>query len=305
MQHRLIAFLWCLFPLLAGAAPAASTQPVAANPPAQQPERVVMARVGADEITVDEFMRFLAQHPDSVSKAATPAGKAGLLRKAIANHLLTQAMGKEGLLPGGKTTPDDYQKAFPKLAAKHFPLPPAPDEKSLHQYYLDHQQDFGIPATVRLSQIQFRFPEPASEQDKAATKKRAEAALHRLEGGESFAKLAGELTEYARAKPSQGDLGFIPRQEDPWLVKALAGMKVGQHTGVLESPVGYEILLITEEREAIITPFPKVRDKIAQQMQIDRQNQLRDAYVKELAKKVKVEIVLDDLKKEFAKGIFP
>ena len=90
----------------------------------------------------------------------------------------------------------------------------------------------------------------------------------------------------------------------------MAGEGVGWHESRpayrrRESPVGYEILLITEEREAIITPFPKVRDKIAQQMQIDRQNQLRDAYVKELAKKVKVEIVLDDLKKEFAKGIFP
>jgi parvulin-like peptidyl-prolyl isomerase len=266
-----------------------------------------MARIGADEITVQEFMQFLSHNPSQISEMLTPAGKANLLRKAIANRLLIQEMGKEGLL-SGKPTPDDYQKAFPKLAAKHFPLPPVPDKESLHQYYLDHQQDFSIPAAVRLSQIQFRFSEQAkqvSAEDKAATKKRAEAALHRLEKGESFAKLAGELTEYPRAKPSQGDLGFIPRQEDPWLEKALAGVKAGQHTGILESPVGYEILMLTEEREAIITPFPEARDKVAQRMQLDRQNQLRDAYVKELAKKVKVEILSDDLKEEFSKGIFP
>jgi parvulin-like peptidyl-prolyl isomerase len=279
-------------------------KPVAANPPSQKPERVVMARVGSDEITVEEFMQFLSSNPGRVGEAITPAGKAGLLRTAIANRLLTQAMSKEGLLPE-KSTPDDYKKAFPKLAEKHFPLPPVPDEKLLRQYYLDHQQEFGIPAAVRLSQIQFRFPEKAGAEDKAAAKKRAEAALRRLEEGESFAKLADELTEYPPAKSAHGDLGFVSRQVDPWLEMALAGVKVGQHTGVLESPVGYEFLLITEERDAIVSPFPEVRDKIALQMQLDRQNQLRDAYVKELAKNVKVEIVLDDLKKEFAKGIFP
>jgi parvulin-like peptidyl-prolyl isomerase len=304
MRYRLIAILWCLFPLLAGAATTMATPQRTANPGSSSPERVVMARVGPDEITVQEFMQFLASNPDQLSKTTTPAGKADLLRKAIANRLLVQEMGKEGLLPE-KATPNDYQKAFPKLAEKHFPLPPAPDEKSLRQYYLDHQQEFGIPAAVRLSQIQFRFPEKAGAEDKAAARKRAEAALRRLEGGESFAKLADELTEYPPAKLAHGDLGFVSRQVDPWLEMALAGVKVGQHTGVLESPVGYEFLLITEEREAIVSPFPDVRDKIAQQMQLDRQNQLRDAYVKELAKNVKVEIVQDDLKKEFAKGIFP
>ncbi len=263
-----------------------------------------MARVGPNEITVQEFMKFLSDNADQVAEATTAAGKAKLLRKAIANILLVQAMGKEGFLPK-KATPEDYQMALVKQAKKHFPAPPVPDEKSLRQYYLDHPQMFGIPASVRLSQIQFRFPEQASAEAKAATKKRAEAALRRLEGGESFAKLAGELTEYLPAKQSQGDMGFIPSQVDPWLVKALAGVKVGQHTGILESPVGYELLLITEERAAITTPFPDVRDKIAQQMQLDKQNQLRDAYVKELAKTVKVEIVSDDLKEEFAKGIFP
>ena len=305
MRYRLIAILWCVLPISAGAntASTATPQRVTSQPSAPQ-ARVVMARVGPDEITVQEFMKFLAENSDQVAEATTTDGRVKLLRKAIANRLLVQAMDKDGLLPK-KATPEDYQKAFPKLAKKHFPAPPVPDEKSLHQYYLDHQQAFGIPASVRLSQIQFRFPEKASAEDKAAAKKRAEAALRRLEGGESFAKLAGELTEYPPAKQSQGDLGFIPLQVDPWLVKALAGVKVGQHTGILESPVGYELLLITEERAAITTPFPDVRNKIAQQMQLDKQNQLRDAYVKELAKTIKVEIVSDDLKEEFAKGIFP
>ena len=85
----------------------------------------------------------------------------------------------------------------------------------------------------------------------------------------------------------------------------MAGVNVGQHTGIVEYPTGYDILMVTEEREAIITPFPEARDKVAKRMQADGQNRLRAAYVKELAKKTKVEIVQDELKEAFAKGIFP
>ena len=97
-------------PALGGrAATPAATRPGADSPPAQQHERVVLARVGADEITEKELMRFLAKNPSRPGKVTTPAGKAELLRTAIANRLLMQAMVNEGLLPE-KPTPDDYQK---------------------------------------------------------------------------------------------------------------------------------------------------------------------------------------------------
>ncbi|WP_295402330.1 peptidyl-prolyl cis-trans isomerase [uncultured Thiocystis sp.] len=279
--------------------PAAQTE----QAPKEMP-RVIMARVGTREITVEEFMGFLAKNPTRVKEATTDEGKAGLLREAIGNELLMLAMREEGLLPENPTEADQ-KKAFVQLINKHFPPPPTPDDATLRDYYQKHTSDFGIPASVRLSQIQIRVKESPSEEDKANARQRAEAALARIEAGESFAAIAAELSENPRAKANQGDVGFVWRDGNAWLTQSLKGLKKGEHTGVLESPVGYDILMLTDEREAIITPFEEARDSVAKKLQVKQQAQARNAYVKQLADRVGVEIVLDEMKGSFPNGVFP
>lgn len=302
----LIMVLWAV-PMLAGAAlstneaaPAKTVVPTAS----QQHERVVMARVGAYEITVQEFMEHLAKHAAWVNAVKTPKGKAQFLRILIRNSLLTQAMQKEGLI-SENPSPDEFRKAFQKFATEHFPLPKAPDEKTLKAFYQAHLDRYSIPDTVRLSQIQIRLPENATEEQRKEARKRAEAALQRIEQGEAFADVAAEVTEHPRGKQTKGDLGYFPRAGSAWLEKALQGLAKGDHTGVMEAPGRYDIYLITEEKEAITTPFDEVRDQVTRDWQFTEQNRLRDAYAKQLAAKVKVEIVEDDLKPYFTKGIFP
>ncbi|MBK5967068.1 hypothetical protein CCR95_24115 [Thiocystis minor] len=282
-----------------------------APPPAVQDEQapkemppVIMARVGSREISVQEFMGFLAKNPTRVKEATTPEGKAGLLREAIGNELLMLAMREEGLLPENPTEADQ-KKAFIKLMSKHFPPPPTPDDATLRDYYQKHMADFGIPASVRLSQIQIRVKESPSDEEKADARKRAEAALARIEAGESFAAVAAELSENPRAKANQGDVGFVWREGSAWLDQALQGLKKGEHTGVLESPAGYDILMLTDEREAIITPFDEARESVVKKFQVKQQAEARNAYVKQLADRVGVEIVLDEMKGSFPNGVFP
>lgn len=274
--------------------------------PAAKPPRVVMLRIDGEEITVQDYVNFLQRNQAYVQLSMSPEGKAGAVRAVIANVLLREDIKQKGLLPGSeKATAATLGAAYVKLAEQHFPLPPPPDENEAYQFYLDHRQDYGIPEMVRVSQIQFRIPEGAGEEQKAAARARALAALRRLEAGESFAKLAGELTENPQAKLPQGDLGFLPREGDPWLTEAVQGLKVGEHTKAVESPVGYEILTVTEVREALITPYANVRNKVIQRMRAEAQAKQRDAYVKELAKTTKIEIVQEELKPLFPNGVFP
>jgi peptidylprolyl isomerase len=275
--------------------------------PAAKPPRVVMLRINGEEITVQDYVNFLQRNQTYVQRSmSSPEGKAEAVRAVIANVLLREDLKQKGLLPDSeKPTVAELGKAYEKLAEQYFPLPPPPDEDEAYQFYLDHRQDYGIPEMVRISQIQFRFPEGASEEQKAAAKKRAEAALKLLEAGEPFAKLAGELTENPQAKPPKGDIGFLPRERDPWLKGAIEGLKVGEHTKVIESPVGYEILMVTVVREALITPYANVRNKVIRRMRAEVQAKQRDAYVKELAKTTKIEIVQVELKPLFPNGVFP
>lgn len=296
----------------AGSSEPQPTPPTANNAedPAAQPgqapkmEPVVMARVGSVTITVEDFMRFLSKNPSKVREATTVEGKAALLKIAIENRLLLGAMRQEGLIDDN-TKPQDLQMAFGKFASMHFPPPPVPDDKTLRAYYDAHRDDFGIPAAVRLTQIQIRLPDPATEEDKSAARARAEAALKRIEAGEAFGDVAAEVTERLETRPHKGDVGFVYHEGHEWLEKALAGLQVGQHTGVLESPAGFDILLLTETRDAVVTPFDQAREAVAKKMQEDGQAEARAAYIKKLADTVEISIELDSLKNAYPNGIFP
>lgn len=272
-----------------------------AGPPA---EDVVMVRVGPDAITVDDFMAHVTARPDRIAESATPAGKAELLRTLIADRLLRQAMALDGLVPENPT-PDTWRQALATFADKHYPLPPVPDVQALETYYLEHRNDFGIPETVRVTQIQFRVPDNATEDQISLTRARADAALARLRAGEPFGELAAQLTENPAARDTGGDLGFLPKQGDPWLEAALKGLDVGEHGSVVESPAGFEILMVTDQRDAIISPFEQVKEYVARILQTSQQEQARKDYIRALAAKTEIVVELDELKDQLTHPIFP
>lgn len=281
-------------PASSTALPADSQQPAA---PQQQPAQsapVVMARVGQQEITAAEYMSYISKDPRLLDKATSPTGRTEILREMIDQLLLQDAMKREGLLeaePGRPISQAEFLPAYTKLAEEHFPLPEPYSEKEVYQYYLDHKESFGIPATVRITQIQFRLPKKPTAEDREATRARADAALKRLKAGELFDKVAAELTESPRGRLTGGDLGFLPVAQDPWLAAAVRGLKVGQFSDVLESPVGYEIIQVTDRREAIISPFWNVYDQVNDKMRFEAQRRAQRAYIKDLANETNVTIL--------------
>ena len=191
----------------------------------------------------------------------------------------------------------DYLQAYQQLSGRYFPKPTAiPPEAELYQYYQQHPDLFGIPAMVRVSQIQFRYPENADEKTKAAVKAKAEDALKRLQAGESFSVLAEQLTENPLGKVTKGDMGFMQPEKDAWLKKAVEGLSVGQFSKVLESAVGYEIILVQDKRDAMVAPYANVRDNIISRVQQDAQAKAREDYAWKLAKQIVVTVEMPELK---------
>lgn len=289
---RLAAFWFLALFACAGRAQAAGAP---AGPRATAtPERVVLARIGGDdEITAAELVRFASRDIRLLKAARDPARKADLLKEMIRLRLFARAMTDEGLVAAGagkQPSRAAWRKAQAQLKARHFPYPPPPTEEDAVQYYERHKENFGIPRMVRITQIQFRYPEGATERQKEAARARAEAVWRRLEAGESL-EVVGALTENLNAREAKGDLGFLPADTDPWLSKALAGIGKGEHTGVLASPVGYEVMAVTDERAPMIMPFESVREPVMEQMRRDRQKRARNLYARQLAEKYGVEIL--------------
>jgi parvulin-like peptidyl-prolyl isomerase len=284
-----------------------STGQAAGRPAPEAPEvpEVVMARVGERNITVAQFMKYITQDTRLVLKARTVPGKTEILREMILDRLLEEAMAREGLLPKDRAPkPQEYMQAYQQLASRHFPKSDAtPAEEELYRYYQQHPEFFGVPAMVRISQIQFRIPEKADDKTKAEVRAKAEDALKRLRAGEAFPALAEALTENPQAKVAKGDLGFLQPEKDAWLNKAVEGLAVGQVSAVLESPVGYEILLLQDKRDAMVAPYANVRDSVLQRIRQEAQAKMREDYAWKLAGQVGVTVELPELKGAIPPGI--
>lgn len=245
---------------------------------ADDPARIV-ARVGEQNITLADFRQFVLQ-TGLGDELRTKAGQVKVLRKMIEDRLLHKAAEQERSA-SGPFAPEDYATALQKLTDAHFPAPALPEEAVLRAYYDANKEQFGIPEMVRLTQIQFRTDR---DQPNAPTaRQRAEQALQRLEAGEEFAKVATELTENPRARDMGPDRGFLPRNVEIWLREAVRGLQPGQRTGIISSPVGYEILLVTDWRAPLLADFEAVRGKVADQWRTEQQQQARERYLKTLA----------------------
>ncbi len=281
-------------PSLVNPAQAQSAAESPANPPSSPVaeklavEKAVLAKVGERNLTVDDFRRF-AISAGLGDLARVPSGQVKLLRLMIEEALLDKALELEGLIKSDAAEPGVRTNAMGNLQQKYFPLPPMPDEVAMRAYYEANREQFGIPEQVRIVQIQFR-----TDQDKPTgltARERAAQALKRLESGEDFRKVATELTESPRGRELGPDRGFLPRNAEPWLRDAVKELTPGQRTGIVQSPAGYEILLISDWRTPLIADFDVVRITVGEQMRQAIQKQAREAYIKTVAQKVEVKIL--------------
>lgn len=288
----------------AGAVPQATPQ--LAAPKAMKPETVIMLKVNGRPLSVQDYASFLQRNQAYVQAAMTSdGGKKRAIQAMIGATLMHEDLltHKDWVPDGDKSSKEVMTEAYQKLGDLHFPRPAEPSEEALYAYYQAHEKDFGIPETVRLSQIQIVLPEKATDKQKAEAKARADKALERVKAGEDFGTVAAQLTENKLARLPRGDLGYMSMSQNEWLMQAVQGLKVGEHTAVLTSPVGYEILLLTDRRPAIASPYANVRQKIIRIMTDEAVNQARDTYMAGLATKARIEIIQPELKELFPNGV--
>lgn len=253
----------------------------------------ILARVGNHNIVLKDFHEFGLQ-AGLGQDLQTQTGRVRVLRKMIEEALLNKGVEQESSTPG-PLSQEEYAAGLQRLQDRHFPPPPAPDDSVLRAYYDANREEFGIPEMVRLIQIQFRNDRDQSGGSTA--RQRAEQTLQRLEKGEDFSKVAEELTENPRARDTGPDRGFVARNAEPWLRDAMRGLQPGQRTGIVQSPVGYELLLLTDWRAPLIADFQAVRTKVVDRWRAEQQRQARDRYLRMLAQKIGVVVNEKELEK--------
>lgn len=136
-------------------------------------------------------------------------------------------------------------------------------------YYSDNPDLFSKPDKIHTRHILFRVGPDASAAQREAAREKAVAAHQRAMAGEDFAALAVELSEGPNASKG-GDLGFTARGQ---MVKsfddAVWVLGVGEISGVVESDLGYHVILVEEivpgQTVSIEEVRPLVMDLLRQQ----------------------------------------
>lgn len=151
-------------------------------------------------------------------------------------------------------------------------------EEEARQYYLTHQREFALPATVTLREILVEVPAEnrqgqagvnVAKDDQAA--QRAADIRKRIVGGADFATVAAEVSSSA-SKSNGGLIGPIAIGDlSPALQKLLEQMKPGDITEPLRVTRGYQILKLETLKPSTVPAFEGVRDLAAEKVTAERQ----------------------------------
>ncbi|MDY0211888.1 MAG: peptidyl-prolyl cis-trans isomerase [Desulfuromonadaceae bacterium] len=158
--------------------------------------------------------------------------------------------------------------------------------REVRDYYTAHMDDYQRPAQIRLSRISL----PLGSQGNA-TYAQAEAMRKELVAGRSVEEIVA--AQPATLQVDGGDMGYFkPGELSPVFNEALAGLKAGQVTDILQSADVLHLLRVEESSSGRVAAFEEVKDEISAQLQRDKMEETYEAWRKGLRENAYVEIRL-------------
>jgi peptidyl-prolyl cis-trans isomerase SurA len=141
---------------------------------------------------------------------------------------------------------------------------------------------------VRLSHLLVRVGERRSEAQ-------ARALIDRLHGqlaeGADFAKLAKQHSEEAHGRDG-GDMGWVsPDDLMPALGEAVAGLRPGETSAPVQSPLGFHLIRVEERKDAASLSLTDAHQAVSRQLYQARFRQAMERWLGGLKQKAYIEIL--------------
>jgi peptidyl-prolyl cis-trans isomerase C len=137
-------------------------------------------------------------------------------------------------------------------------------DAEMHKVYDDAVKQMGEEKEVHARHILFRATAGDEKASKAAEDK-VKAVIARLNKGEDFAKLAGELTEDPSGKANGGDLGYFSKEQMvPEFSDTAFGLENGKISGPVKTQFGWHVIKVEDKRMKPQPKFEEVKPQIEQ-----------------------------------------
>jgi len=265
----------------------------------------VVARVGNDSITADEFKKRLDEtSPFLRARYNTVERKKEFLESLIRNELLAQEAERQGLDKSPAVREQMKRAMIQELIKKQL------DEKlsgndipdsELKAFYDSHVEDFVKPERARVYHILVAVAAKDAK-EKAQARKKADALLkditERTKMGEvnAFQAVAMKESQDRTSAPMGGDLRFVSKDEltksySAELANAAFDLKnPGDVAGPIETPAGFEIVKMQVKTPSVNRSFEESKEGIRGRMARERRSKDYDGYIKKLRDDGKVSI---------------
>jgi peptidyl-prolyl cis-trans isomerase SurA len=181
----------------------------------------------------------------------------------------------------------------------------AVSDEEARRYYDSHLNEFTSPQTVTLREVFVSLPSEATATvaDDTAAREKAEGIRQRALAGESFEKLAADMSD----SPSRANAGLIGPLSlsdiSPELRTNLEAMKVGDVSEVLRGPRGYQILKLESKTAAETLPFAQAREEISNRVFTAKRQEEFQKYIEKMRSQAIIEWKNKDLEKAYNDGI--
>ena len=179
-------------------------------------------------------------------------------------------------------------------------------EEEEKQYYDAHTAEFTATPNVMLREILVSVASDGKSVNVGLDEEaraRAEAVRARILKGESFEKVAAQVSD-ASSKANGGLIGPLKREElTPELQKLLQSMKVGETSPVLRVPAGYELLKLESSVDSTQMSFDQARSQIADRLFEDKRRGELEKYLQKLRSQAIIEWKNDEIHKAYEQGL--
>lgn len=201
---------------------------------------------------------------------------------------------------------DDFHNLrFQRARLRHILIRPGNfvSIETARKFYDQHPDSFVIPERVKGRHILFALPENPTPQSKADARGRAEVALLRIRGGESFNKVFAENKADTTGTALAQELDwFIRGQMVPAFDSVAFRQPVGIPTEIIETKFGYHIALFDAHEMAHHENFDDVVEGVRASLATDSEIMRAKALADDIQKKIASGEPFEALAREFSNG---
>jgi parvulin-like peptidyl-prolyl isomerase len=225
----------------------------------RQEKEAVLARVGHGVVTAKEFQNEIAGQPPTGNYLNTLPGRKEMLELMVRRKILLAEAERISL-----SQSLDLKKQLEELDADlERQRQEAKDRLVLGTFFRKLQEGDLKVTEEEARRFWTEENEVRASHILLSDEAKARETRARLDKGESFDKLAKQLSEDPSTATKNGDLGFLLRGSlVPEFENALFALKIGEVSDVVSSPYGFHLIKKLGERKLSEKPYESVQENI-------------------------------------------